>query len=51
MAKPKEVFISHQNNVFKKSSTSGNSDVFSLIVASETGGVNVGAALEWFELI
>jgi hypothetical protein len=30
---------------------SGNSDVFSLIVASETGGVNVGATLEWFELI
>lgn len=30
---------------------SGNSDVFSLIVASETSGVNVGATIEWFELI
>ncbi len=30
---------------------SGNSDVFSLVVASETGGVKVGATLEWFELI
>ena len=27
MAKPKEVFISHQNNVFKKTSTSGKSSM------------------------
>ena len=27
MAKPKEAFISHQNNVFKKSSTSGKSSM------------------------
>lgn len=30
---------------------SGNSDVFSLIVASETSGIKIGAAIEWFELI
>jgi hypothetical protein len=30
---------------------SGNSDVFSLIVASETSGIKVGATIEWFELI
>ena len=30
---------------------SGNSDIFTLVVASETAGVSVGAVMEWYELI